>query len=59
MAERAAKRWQQDDTHLGGKWWLIRMPTSGRLTYAVDNGRGITPVPLNQVPRALRQRGSL
>ena len=50
---------RRESTHLGGRWWLIRLPTSGRLTYAYDNGRGVTPVPLNQVPRAIRERGSL
>jgi hypothetical protein len=45
--------------HLGGPWWLARLPDSGRFTYEKDCGRSAVPVDARIVPKAIRERVEL
>lgn len=46
-----------ESVHLGGPWYLVCSPDSGRLYYARDAGTGTVGVPLTHVPAAVRDRG--
>jgi hypothetical protein len=45
--------------HLGGPWYIARLPDSGRLYYARDAGTGTVEIPLHQVPADVRRKGGL
>jgi hypothetical protein len=36
--------------HLGGPYYVVSNPDTGRLSFAIDNGRGTTPIPRSHVP---------
>lgn len=42
--------------HLGGPWWIMASPDTGRVEYGFDRGPSVLPVPLYVVPAEIKAK---